>query len=160
MDFQKILTINGKPGLFRLLNSNSASIIVESLIDGKRMPVHAAHKISSLEDISIYTMTEDVPLSDIFTKIQEKENGGNCLEASASDADRRAYMLEIMPEYDAERVYNSDLKKLFRWYNTLNELNLITADETTEKEEDSPVVEDAEIIEESTDTSDKVENEQ
>jgi hypothetical protein len=151
MDLQKILAINGKPGLFRLLSSNSASIIVESLIDGKRMPIHAAHKISSLEDISIYTYSEDIPLGDVFSKILEKEKGEPSLAPSASAAERGAYMREILAEYDEDRVYDSDLKKLFKWYNMLNKLDLLSLEEEAEES----VIEDAEIIEESTDSEDQ-----
>lgn len=153
MDLQKILAISGKPGLYKLLSSNAASIIVESLVDGKRMPIHAAHKISSLEDISIYTYSEDIPLEEVFTKIGEKEDGGLSLTGKESAAERRAYMEEILPEYDEDRVYDSDLKKLFKWYNMLNELGLLipSEEETSNDDDDNPVVEDAEIIEESSD---------
>lgn len=152
MDLQKILAISGKPGLYKLLSSNAASIIVESLVDGKRMPIHAAHKISSLEDISIYTYSEDIPLEEVFAKIAEKENRGLSLTGKESAAERRAYMEEILPEYDEDRVYDSDLKKLFKWYNMLNKLGLLVAsEETPSEDEDMPVVEDAEIIEETTD---------
>ena len=119
MELKDILSISGKPGLYKLLSTGNSSIIVESLIDGRRMPTHAAGKISSLEDISIYTYEEDVPLSEVFGKIYAKENGGEAINHNSKPEELKAYMLEVMPDYDEDRVYASDLKKLFQWYNLL-----------------------------------------
>jgi len=149
MDLKNILSISGKPGLYNLLSTNASTIIVESLSDGKRIPVHAAHKISSLADISIYTIEEDLPLEEVFEMIYVKENGGPCISHNSDAAELRKYMVEVLPDYDAERVYNSDLKKLFQWYNTLHGMDMLdfnldaptaeapaeTADSSAEKEE-------------------------
>lgn len=119
MALREILSIGGKSGLYKLVAQSRSSIIVEDLESGKKMPVHAAHKVSSLEDISIFTYSEDLPLVEVFRKIREKENGAEAINHKSSGAELRAYMVELLPDYDAERVYDSDLKKLFFWYNLL-----------------------------------------
>jgi hypothetical protein len=139
MNIKDILSISGKPGLYKLLASSRSKVIVQSLADGKRMPVHAAHKISSLEDISIYTYEEDIPLVDVFQMISDHTGGKVAIDHKAKAIELRAYMTEVMPAYDEDRVYDSDLRKLFQWYNTLADLGLLG---------ESSVVEDAEIIEE------------
>lgn len=143
MNIKDILSISGKPGLYKLLASSKSNVIVESLADGKRMPVHAAHKISSLEDISIYTYEEDIPLVEVFQKISDHTGGKKSLDHKSKAAELRAYMTEVMPAYDEDRVYDSDLRKLFQWYNTLADLGLLG---------ESSAIEDAEIIEESDDS--------
>ncbi len=134
MDLKNIMAISGKAGLFKLLSSNGANVIVESMIDGKRLPIHAANKISALEDISIYTVDDDVPLSEVFEKIKEKENGQPCINHNTSGEELRAYMLEVMPDYDEDRVYNSDLKKLFQWYNLLQGTDIFDKEPETSEE--------------------------
>ena len=134
MELTDILAISGKPGLYKLLTSSASSVIVQSLQDGKRVPVHAAHKISSLEDISMYTYDEDVPLKEVFESIYKKENGGQAISHKESSADLKAYMRSVLPDFDEERVYHSDLKKLFQWYNTLQELGLLDSEGEIESE--------------------------
>jgi hypothetical protein len=141
MDLQSILSISGKSGLFKLLSSSNATTIVESLNDKKRVPVHAANKVSSLDDISIYTYEEDKPLSEVFELIMEKEKGGPAIDPKSDGKALKAYMNELLPDYDEDRVYTSDLKKLFTWYNTLLRLDLLKADETEESEEKAEVKE-------------------
>ncbi|MCB0762472.1 MAG: DUF5606 domain-containing protein [Flavobacteriales bacterium] len=150
MNLKDILAISGKPGLYKLLTSSRSNVIVESLINGKRMPVHAAHKISSLEDISIYTYEEDVPLVEVFEKIYAHTGGKSAIDHKAPSGELRGYMSDVMPEYDEDRVYDSDLRKLFQWYNLLLELGLLAEGEDS-------VVEDAEIVEESA-SEDNAEN--
>lgn len=147
MDLQNILSISGKAGLFKLLSSSTATIIVESLEDGKRMPIHAANKVSSLDDISIYTYEEDKPLREIFDLIKEKENGGPAVDPKSDGPTLKAYMADLLPDYDEDRVYTSDLKKLFTWYNTLQRLDLLTESEEENEEEsteDAPTEEQEE----------------
>ena len=121
MKLKEILSIGGKPGLFKLIKATRQGVLVESLIDGKRMPVSQRAEVSALSDIAIYTYEEEVPLSEIFDKIFDKENGGLCLEPKkASSEELKAYMEEILPNFDQERVYGSHLKKLFTWYNMLH----------------------------------------
>src|SRR5690606_28264372 len=126
MDLTKILAISGKPGLYKVLGqTQNNGIIVESLLDGKRFPAYAANKISSLEDISIYTSDEDVPLKVIFKSIYDKENGKQTLSTNEDISKLRTYFKEILPNYDEERVYNSDIKKVFKWYNELFDAGII-----------------------------------
>jgi hypothetical protein len=135
MNLSGIIAVSGKPGLFNVVAQGNQSIIVESLLDKKRLAVHASNKISALEDISIYTYEEDVPLSKVYRSIYYKENGGQCVSHKASEAELRAYLDEVLPGYDRERVYLSDIKKLFNWYNLLqtNDLLKIVEEEAPEE---------------------------
>lgn len=135
MNLSGIIAISGKPGLFKVVAQAKNSIIVESLLDGKRAPAYATDRISALEDISIYTYSEDKALKDIFRTIYDREKGGECLSHKDSLDKLTKYLLEVLPDYDAERVYSSDIKKLFQWYNLLHKSNnLILA----EVEEEAP----------------------
>lgn len=115
-----ILSIAGKPGLYRLVSRGKNSLIVESLQTGKRMPAYTHEKVISLADISIYTNDEDVPLADVL-ELVSKHTGGKPVDVKGfpSDAAIREYFGEILPEFDHERVYTTDIKKLFSWYNLL-----------------------------------------
>ena len=137
MDLRNILAISGKPGLYNLISSSQSRLIVESILDGKKMPMSSVNKISSLDDISIFTYEDDVPLIELFQKIKEKENGGPCINHKSSEAELRAYMEEILEDYDEDRVYASDLKKIFQWYNILQDKNLLDFSESTDSEETS-----------------------
>ncbi len=132
MNLSGIIAISGKPGLFKVVAQAKNSIIVESLIDNKRSPAYATDRISALEDISIYTYSEDKPLKEIFKAIYEKENGGECLSHKDSLDKLTKYLLVILPDYDAERVYSSDIKKLFQWYNLLHKSNNLILEEAEE----------------------------
>jgi len=135
MDLKDLLAITGKPGLYKTVGQNKSSLIVESLIDGKKIPVYSANKISALEDISVYTYEEDIPLKKVFALIAEKENGGKAITPKASSEELKSYMREVLPDFDQDRVYTSDLKKIFNWYNNLHEHGLITLDEEVASEE-------------------------
>ncbi|MFA8434573.1 MAG: DUF5606 domain-containing protein [Marinifilaceae bacterium] len=134
-----ILAISGHAGLFKMVSNTKNALIVESLIDKKRMPAYATSKISALEDIAIFTEEGDVHLSEVFKNIFEKENGGQAVSHKASGAELKAYMEEVLPNYDQDRVYVSDMKKVFQWYNILQENELLNfdgeEDETSEGEE-------------------------
>lgn len=119
--FERILTISGKPGLYRLLSSARNMIIVE-MVDAakKRIPVHNTDKVVMLDDIAIYTDTEEVPLREVFAKIYEKENGVLSIDLKmATPEELVEYFEGIMPDYDRERVYLTHIKKMFSWYNIL-----------------------------------------
>lgn len=119
-----ILSISGRPGLYKLVNQGKNMLIVESLLNGKRMPAYAHDKVVSLGDISIYTHDGDVPLSEVFETIKEK-NGAQPVDIKAMDNDSlRAYFAEILPEFDDERVYTNDIRKVFQWYNQLIAANV------------------------------------
>lgn len=117
---KKILSVSGKPGLFRLINHGKNMLIVESLSTGKRGPVYAHDKVVSLGDIAIYTYHDETPLADIFETIKEKNDGKPVdIKALGSDAEIREYFGTILPDFDQERVYTNDIKKVFQWYNQL-----------------------------------------
>lgn len=134
MNLKGIISISGKPGLYKVVAQGKNNIIVESLEDKKRFPAYSTDRISALEDISIYTYDEDVLLKDILVSIFEKEKGATCIGHKEDKAKLEAYLLGILPNYDKERVYISDVKKIFQWYNLLHrsgELNQVE-----KKEED------------------------
>ena len=107
--------------------------LVESLLDGKRQPAFSNERISSLEDISIFTLEEDIPLKKVFELIYSKEKGGECISHKSDNNKIVQYMEEILPDFDRDRVYVSDMKKLFSWYNILNAKGLITIEEIKEE---------------------------
>lgn len=115
-----ILSISGKPGLFKLVSHGKNMLIVESLADKKRVPAYAKDKVISLGDIAIYTDEAEVPLHEVLTSVKNKENGQQAsIPTSAKPDDCSAYFAEILPNFDRERVYPSDIKKLISWYNIL-----------------------------------------
>ncbi|MDE7074286.1 MAG: DUF5606 domain-containing protein [Odoribacter sp.] len=132
---KEILSISGKPGLQKLISNSSNAIIVESLTDGKRFPAYSNSKIIALADISIYTETEDLPLKEIFKRMYEKENGKQAISHKDATEKIIAYFTEIVPEYDKERVYTSDMKKVIQWYNLLVDKNLLDFNEEEENKE-------------------------
>lgn len=129
MDLSTILSISGKPGLYKLISQTKTGALVESLLDSRRMPAFAHERISSLEDISIFIEEDDIPLKKVLQLIYRKENGGDCIDNKADEKDIRAYMEEVLPNYDRERVYLSDMRKLFSWYRILNANKLIDLEE-------------------------------
>ncbi len=133
MDLSGIISISGKPGLFKVVAQSKNNIIVESLLNNKRSPAYSTDRISALEDISIYTYQEDIPLKEVFIKFAEKENCGPAPSHKESAKKLAAYLEEVLPDYDEDRVYPSDIKKLYQWYNILQKEGLITLEE--EKEE-------------------------
>lgn len=141
-----ILAITGQPGLFKLVAEAKNRIIVESLLTGKRMPANPSAKISALEDIAVYTQTSDIPLKEVLKKINDHESGGTSLSAKSTDTDIRKYFETIVPEYDKDRVYVSDMKKIILWYNILHDKHLL--DFTVEEiQDESDTVADSETSE-------------
>lgn len=135
MDLSKIISISGKPGLFKLVSQAKGSFIVEDLDKGKKTSISAHNNVSLLENVAIYGVSEEFPLKEVFARIYNKENGGVAISHKESGANLRKYIEEVLPEYDESRVYDSDLKKLFQWYNILQAKGLVTpapeAEETT-----------------------------
>ncbi len=145
----KILSISGKPGLYKLVSTGKNLNVVESLTDGKRSPIYLTEKVIALSDVSIYTSESDVPLREVLSKIKEKENGEkSSLTSKASGNEIFGYFAEILPTYDKDKVYASDVKKIISWYNALIAANVDF--EKIEKE-----VEEAAEEEESTDNSEE-----
>lgn len=125
MDLSLIFTVPGKPGLYKLISQGKNAAIMESLLDKKRMPVFTMDRISSLAEIAIYTYDAEISLANVFRNIFQKENGGKCLDHN-SDADAlKDYFKLILPDFDQERVYVSNIKKVLQWYNILLENNLV-----------------------------------
>jgi hypothetical protein len=139
MDLKETLAISGHSGLFRFVSQGRNGIVVESFSDKKRSFVPATTKVSSLDDIAIYTNEKEVPLKEVLKSIFEKEKGGKAIDAkSASSDDLKKYMESILPEYDKERVYVSDIKKLFTWYNIMQEMDMLRFEETEKPAEAQP----------------------
>ncbi|MBP2830578.1 DUF5606 domain-containing protein [Aquimarina sp. U1-2] len=134
MNLDKILAISGKPGLYELKTQTRSGFLAESLLDGKKISVSIRHNVSVLSEIAIYTFTEEVPLREIFNKIQEKENGGQAISHKESKDKLEAYFSEVLPDYDEDRVYASDMKKVIQWYNILQEKGITDFTEPKEKE--------------------------
>ena len=133
---KEILSISGQPGLFKMVSKGKNSVIVESLITGKRLPAFSSNKMTSLEDIAIFTITGEISLRDIFKKISEKENSGKTIDSKSSDAELKKYFKQLLPDYDDNRVYTSDIKKVVGWYNLLLEKEMLNFEES--QEEDNP----------------------
>ena len=136
MSLKGILAISGQSGLFRVLSEGKSSVIVESLLTGKRTTVYSNAKMSALEDIAIYTSGEDVPLKQVLKKIAEKENGGQAISVKDPSESIIKYFADVLPEYDKERVYFSDIKKIISWYNLLLEKDLLNLDEEETKSDE------------------------
>ena len=126
MDLNGIISIAGYPGLYKVVGQSKNGVIVESLIDKKRMPAYSTYKISALNDISIFTTDEDLPLSDVIKKIADKESkGAIALDSKATFDEVKIYLLSVLPNLDQERVHFSDMKKLITWYNMLQKNDLL-----------------------------------
>jgi len=119
MSLEKIMSITGKPGLYVLRNQTRGGFLAESLVDNKRINVSAQNNVSLLSEIAIYTTSEELPLREVFKKISEKENGGETINHKSSKDELEEFFFEILPEYDEDRVYASDIKKVVQWYNIL-----------------------------------------
>lgn len=134
----KILSVSGKPGLYKLISTGKSMNIVESLLDGKRIPVHLTEKVIALSDVSIYTTEDDVPLREVFRKIKEKENGEKAtLGLKSPNKEFFSYFADVLPNYDTEKVYASDIKKILSWYNILSDSDIDFEAVETETEEES-----------------------
>lgn len=119
MSLEKILAISSKPGLYKLKAQTRAGFVAESLQDGKKIAVNLRHDVSMLSEIAVYTQEDEIPLPTVFEKIYQKENGEKSIDHKKSKNELIAHFGDILPEYDQERVYASDIKKIFQWYNLL-----------------------------------------
>jgi len=146
MDLKKILAVSGRPGLYQMIAQSPRGIVSESLLDGKRVTLFSHERISTLEEISIFTTENDMRLKDVLRILFEKLEGKPAISHKSSANELRNFMEEMVPDYDAERVYNSDIQKLVNWYNLLLEKNLIDNEpdeeetQETENQEEKPVV--------------------
>jgi len=144
MNLEKILAISGKPGLYVLKVQTRTGFVAESLLDGKKITVNLKSNVSLLSEISIYTYEGEKPLTEVMQRIATKEDKGQAISHKEDNATLTAYFKEILPEYDEERVYPSDIKKVLNWYNTLQAKGLVTdlAPAAAETTEEAPVAEE------------------
>lgn len=140
MNVEKILAISGKPGLYELKLQTRSGFVAESLMDGKKITVGMRSNVSLLSEISMYTYSEEKPLADIMRAIAVKENEGQAISHKEDNAALIAYFASVVPDYDQERVYASDIKKVINWYNILQAKGLVSKEE--------PKVANAEAIKE------------
>lgn len=140
MGLEKVLAISGKPGLYKLVTQTRGGFVAESLMDGKRLSISLQNNVSVLSEIAIYTLTEEVPLYKVLGKIRDKENSKICSVKPKDGKDKlEEYFFDVLPDYDEDRVYASDIKKVVQWYNLLQKhdmLNLLDEDETLSDEEE------------------------
>ncbi|CAI8311756.1 MAG: Uncharacterised protein [Flavobacterium sp. SCGC AAA160-P02] len=124
MEYHKIISISKKPGLFQIISQTKSGCIVESFQDKKRFPVHSMNQISLLENIAIFTYESEIPLLEVFKSIFKKTEGKMTISHKESGSTLAAYFSEVLPEYDQERVYISNIKKVLQWYNILIKVGL------------------------------------
>lgn len=138
MSLDKVISVGGKPGLFKILTQTRAGVLAESLIDGKKMNISARENVSLLSEIAIYTLTEELPLGSVFQKIFDHMSGAPALSHKSSKDDLEAFFFEVLPEYDEDRVYASDIKKVVQWYNLLIDQGFtnFSEDQTSKETED------------------------
>jgi len=140
MSLEKVISISGKPGLYKLITQTRGGFVAESLMDNKRISVSIQNNVSVLSEIAIYTLTEEVPLRKVFEKIKEKENGQPASVKPKDSKDKlEEYFFEVLPDYDEDRVYASDIKKVIQWYNLLQKHNMLDdlgTDESDDKSAD------------------------
>ena len=142
MGLDKILAISGKPGLYKLITQTRGGFVAESLIDNKRLSVSIRQNVSILSEIAIYTLTEEIPLRQVFLNISKKENGEQTSVVAKERKDKlEEYFFDVLPDYDEDRVYASDIKKVIQWYNLLQKQDLL---DLLEEEEESIVSEEEE----------------
>src|SRR3984957_12600909 len=125
MSLSEIIAVSGMSGLYKTVAQSKNSVIVESIVDKKRMPIYASQKVHTLEAISVYCADKDIPLAEVFKKIAEKENKGPAVEHKSEDAELKAYFEKVLPDYDKERVHISDIRKMLMWYNILQKADML-----------------------------------
>lgn len=126
MSLEKVISISGKPGLYKLITQTRGGFVAESLVDNKRISVSIQNNVSVLSEIAIYTLTEEIPLLQVFDNIKKKENGQPTSVKAKDGKDKlEEYFFDVLPDYDEDRVYASDIKKVIQWYNLLQEHDML-----------------------------------
>ncbi|RZJ36256.1 MAG: hypothetical protein EOO51_02565 [Flavobacterium sp.] len=128
MNLDKILAISGKPGLYVLKVQTRSGFVAESLIDGKKITVGLRNNVSLLSEISMYTHSAEKPLAEVMRSIAQKENNGPAISHKEDNSTLTSYFREILPDYDEDRVYPSDIKKVLNWYNTLQAKGMVSSE--------------------------------
>lgn len=139
MELRTVLSISGKPGLFKLIAHRKNGVVVESLIDGNRTSIPATANVSSLGDIAIYTYEEEVPLREVFKAMAEVTEGKEAISHKSSKDQLEDFFGEVLPKFDQERVYASDIKKVVQWFNILVKNDLLSLLDEEESAEETPV---------------------
>lgn len=134
MDLSGVISIGGMSGLYKVISQAKNGFIVESLADKKRMPAYSHYKISALQEISVFTKNEDMPLKDVFQKIFDKQAGAPAIDHKSADDQLKKFFSEAVPDHDAERVHTSDIRKIIMWYNMLQKTDLLTKKEESDDE--------------------------
>ena len=137
MELKDFISVAGKSGLHTIVGKSKNNVIVESLKDKKRFPIFNTNKISALSDISIYTYDEEILLSEVFDRIQKKYQKDAAISHLEKGDELRKVFEELIPNYDQEQVYNSDIKKVFQWYNILHETNNLIQEESNEEHDEN-----------------------
>src|SRR5690606_11331344 len=137
MGLEKVLSISGKPGLYELTAQTRGGFVAKSITEGNKISVNVRHNVGLLSEIAVYTYTEEIPLGTVFQKMYEKEEGKPAIDHKASKKELESYFAEVLPDYDVDRVYQSDIKKIIQWYNLLVN-NGVTDFSKEEKESDKP----------------------
>lgn len=137
MSLDKVLAISGKPGIYELKTQTRSGFVAESLLDGKKITVGMRHNVSILSEIAIYTLSEEKPLREVLQKIKEKENSGPTISHKVSKDELEEFFFNLIPDYDEDRVYASDIKKVVQWYNILQKKDMLNfeAPAATDEEE-------------------------
>jgi uncharacterized protein DUF6852/uncharacterized protein DUF5606 len=155
MSIKGIISISGQPGLFKVLTQTKTGFIVESLINKKRTAVGSTEKVSMLEDISIFTITDDIPLKDVLLKIKKIEAEHPVIPAKSDPKKLREYFKKVLPDYDEERVYTSDIKKVINWYGFVKDIIEEDAEEIDQEENTSQDDDGDDVKNENVDNSEK-----
>lgn len=140
MSLNKILAISGKPGLYELKLQTRTGFVAESVLDGKKITVGLRSNVSLLSEIAIYTYSEEIKLAEVFKAIAEKENNGPAISHKENEAELTAYFRTVLPEYDEDRVYVSDIRKVFNWYNMLQPKGFVTKEALSNSNEEATTV--------------------
>ena len=137
MALDKVLAIAGKPGLYKLVTQTRSGFLAESLLDNKKISVGIQQNVSVLSEIAIYTLSEEVPLQQVFKNISDKENGGPTSIGHKESKDKlEEYFFNVLPDYDEDRVYASDIKKVIQWYNALHKNDMLDFSEPVKTDEE------------------------
>ncbi len=141
MSLEKIVAVSGKPGLFEIISQTKGGLIVQSLVDKKRIPINAMHNVSVLNDIAIYTYDDEIPLRNIFKSIAERDD--EVISHKESNANLTSFFSKVLPDFDEERVYPSNIKKVIQWYTILAnakfDFSTLSEDDVDEEGEESSV---------------------
>ena len=143
-ELEKIISVSGKSGLFKVVSAGKVAVVAESLVDGKRQPILSTQRVSTLADISMFTYEEDVKLTDVFSTMLGQNDGKEAINHKVEEAVLRKTFEGILPNYDIDRVYLSDIRKVFQWYNLLLKEGLMKKEEAATEVADKPAKEEKE----------------